>query len=173
MQQEGAGAQASPWLGIIQALAPLLMGQAITQSTNPHAPGFVARSALEAQCATAFFAADVSKNGLIDWKELRLALQTGFAQYRECMGRRAVSAQSRRALFLTRHSPCAFFFAAGDLWTRNLAQQMLRAFDSDGNSECLACGVCVHVVLLVHNVAASVVGVWACFCEPPWLLLAC
>ncbi len=89
---------------MIQSLAPLLAGSSISQSSNPHVAGFVPRSAIEAQCANAFVAADVNRNGLIDWMELRHALCTGFPQW-------------------------------ATLFTRNLAQQMLRSFDGDGNME--------------------------------------
>ena len=106
----GAAAQAAvdqqslALLSLLRAVGPLLTGAQITQSSSPHLPGFLPRSAVEAQCASAFVAADVNKNGEIDWQELRFALQTGFSQWRE-------------------------------LWTRNLAQQLLRAFDTDGSME--------------------------------------
>jgi hypothetical protein len=104
----GAAASATPidaaLLSFLRAVGPLLSGAAITQSKSPHLPGYQPRSALEQQCATAFIAADVNRNGLIDWQELRHALMTGFSQMR-------------------------------DTWSRSLAQQLLRAFDGDGNME--------------------------------------
>jgi len=91
-------------LGALINIMPILQQVAGGQSVDPHSPMFRPRDEREAACARAFVHSDVSRNGKIDWTELRYALQVGYPQWQQ-------------------------------LFTRHLAQQLLRSFDGDGNME--------------------------------------